>query len=291
MKTRLECHHTNPNDFTSCGRCGTPLPLAAGTLLQGRLRAYRIIRVLGHSGFGITYLGEEQPTGKWVVVKELKVEVAVKPKAREPFEREARTLAELDPARGVPDILDFFAEGARAYLVMEFIEGESLAKVIAKRRHLPEDEVVQIALKLLDTLAYIHEQGVIHRDIKPENVMMRKDGSLVLLDFGAVKEAATVLLSLEGKPTSSIIYTAGYAPPEQMRGMSANQTADLYALGATLIHLLTGQHPASLIDPQTGDYRWQHLVSVSPQLAAAINKATAYRPMDRYQTAAERGQH
>jgi len=288
MRVCVECHHSNPDTHTQCQACGGALILPEGTILQGRLRRYRVVRVLGVGGFGVTYLIAEVPTGRSVVVKELQARHIHDPKVKELFEREAQALAKLDPAQGVPDIFDFFySQDRRAYLVMEYVEGETLADLMVQQGALCEGKVVDVGLKVLQVLVYLHQQGVIHRDVKPGNVILRPDGSVVLIDLGAVKQAVSAQVTTGGHVTSTMAATPGYAPPEQARGLSVDRTADLFGLGATLIRLLAGIHPNDLINPKTGDFEWRDRVQVKEELARVIKKATAYRPVDRYQSADE----
>ncbi len=285
MRICLRCQRTNPERAIHCQACGGILALQVGSELQGMLRRYKVEQILGSGGFGVTYLVKVLPTTQRVVLKELQAQHIHDTKVRELFEREAQALAMLDPARGVPDIMDFFyGDGQRVYMVMEYVAGEPLSALIAQREKLPLAESVKIGIQVLEVLAYIHSQGVVHRDVKPQNIMVREDGNVTLIDFGAVKEAAMMRLEA-GEPTATGIQTPGYAPPEQARGLSVNQTADLYALAATLMALLTGLDPRELTNPQTGDFEWRDYVDVSDGLTYVIKKATAYRPIDRYQSA------
>ncbi len=286
MRVCLKCQQSNPDAALHCQKCGGVLAFQVGSELQGRLRRYKVERVLGAGGFGVTYLVNVVPTSQRVVVKELQAQHIQDPKVRELFEREAQALAKLDPARGVPDIKDFFySQDQRVYIVMEYIQGEPLSALINRRGQLSLSETADIALRVLNILDYLHEQGIVHRDVKPQNIMLSPNGQIKLIDFGAVKEIVTAKIEA-GQITSTGIHSPGYAPPEQARGLAVNQTADLYALATTMMHMLTGVYPGELVNPQTGDFEWRHRVQVSDELARGIHKATAYQAIDRYSSAA-----
>jgi len=167
------------------------------------------------------------------------------------------------------------------------VEGGTLGERIRERGPLSSSDAVRLLREVSWALGHAHLQGVVHRDVKPGNIMLRPDGSVALIDFGAVKQAVSARVTTGGRVTSTMVATPGYAPPEQTRGLSVDQTADLFGLGATLIHLLTGIYPSDLINPRTGDFEWRDRVQVDEGLARVIKRATAYRPVDRYQSADE----
>ena len=216
--------------------------LTAGTLLQNR---YHIKRPLAQGGMGAVYEAEAIHLGRTIVaVKETFFTEAF---LREQFEREAATLARLrHPA--LPKVTDHFSEGTGQFLVMEFIPGKDLlesltAQVAAHGAPFAWEQVCEWADRLLDALEYIHNQAppVIHRDIKPQNLKLTPQGEIILLDFGLVKDATTPT-----HPGGSLrAYTAEYAPPEQLKFTGTDGRADLFALSATLYHLMTGEPPVS----------------------------------------------
>ncbi len=235
-----------------------------------RLQEYELMRVLGHGGFGITYLGYDHNLDKAVAVKEyLPAELAgrttensVAPQTeayradfawgQERFLDEARTLARFKHPN-IIQVYRFLEAHGTAYIVMEYAEGETLAERLKRQGALGEDELKAILLPLLDGLAQVHAAGILHRDIKPANIMLRDaDGSPVLVDFGSARQAIG-----ERSRSMTAIVTPGYGPIEQYssRGRQGPWT-DLYALGGVCYRALTGNAPEEATervrnDPQT----------------------------------------
>jgi serine/threonine-protein kinase len=260
-------------------------------------RRYQILRVLGAGAFGRTYVAQDThiPGNPTCVVKHLKP-ASNSPNlletARQLFQREAETLVKLGNHEQIPQLMAYFEEDQEFYLVQEFIEGHTLTKELAPGQQLPENQVRQLLLEVLEILEFVHTQGVIHRDIKPDNIMRRDlDHKLVLIDFGAIKQVQTPSLSMVGQEqsvaTSTRIGTPGYAPTEQDRG-KPRPNSDIYALGIVAIQALTGLYPHQIQeDDETGELIWQHLAQVSPSVAAILTKMVRYHFKDRYQSAAE----
>lgn len=230
------------------------MPLASGQTLQQR---YRIVVLLGQGGMGAVYRAWDLRLAVHVALKEMTpqpgLDASMLVQLRQQFEQEAVTLARLSHPNLVR-VTDFFEENGNAYLVMEFLEGESLAERIAREGKLPEAQVLAWAGQLLDALAYCHGQGIVHRDIKPQNVLLRSDGRAVLVDFGLVK-----LWNSTDPRTQTVLRGMGtpeYAPPEQYgrQGQTTDPRSDIYSLGAMLYHALTGQAPPTasdrIADPQ-----------------------------------------
>lgn len=207
--------------------------LDEGTLLQNR---YRVQQVIGQGGMGAVYEALDERLGNRVALKEMRVQGEGLAQA---FEREARTLASLRHA-ALPVVIDHFLEGSGQYLVMQYIPGEDMAEMLARRADpLPLAQLLRWADQLLAALVYLHghEPPVLHRDIKPGNLKLTAEGDLILLDFGLAKR-------LQGKSGQSLIgFTPNYAPLEQMQGSGTTPRSDLYAVGATLYHLLTNHKP------------------------------------------------
>jgi serine/threonine protein kinase len=207
---------------------------------------YRILHPLGQGGTGTTYAAEELEGGRQVAIKVLSLRQIDDWKLLELFEREAAVLATLKH-RSIPQYLSFFsldtADDRRFYLVQTLVEGRSLADLVATGWRPEEATVYDIALQVLDVLAYLQERvpPVIHRDIKPENLLRRPDGSIALVDFGAVQDVYRQTIA----KGSTFVGTIGYMPPEQFQGRVV-PASDLYALGATLVFLLCGQAPDQL---------------------------------------------
>lgn len=203
---------------------------------------YEVVRVLGQGSSGRTMLCTDRQEDRQVAIKELRYEQLDAWKHLELFEREASVLARLEHP-GVPTVFDFFKgeDGTGAvYIVQEFIDGSSLGRRIEAGPMLGQGELVELAEKLLSVLDYLHDRAppVLHRDIKPSNVLLRPDGSVALVDFGGV------LLGWHtpGAEGATVVGTFGYMPPEQLLGQ-AGPASDLYAVGATLLHALTGRPP------------------------------------------------
>jgi serine/threonine protein kinase len=224
-------------------------PLRAGECLHER---YQIIAPIGQGGMGCVYQAEDQRlTGRLCAIKEVQEDPALSPEMRqqahEQFYREASTLARLDYPN-LPKVSDFFSEGDRDYLVMDFVPGRDLKTILDQARQngefLPEAEVLKWALQLADALIYLHQQDppIIHRDIKPSNLRLTPGGVLKLVDFGLVKLVAP------DERTVTVVQglgTAHYIPLEQYGDDTGGTDArtDLYSLGATLYHLLTNEPP------------------------------------------------
>jgi serine/threonine protein kinase len=213
-------------------------PLAAGHLLDGR---YRIGNVIGVGGMGRVYLANDtRLANRPVAVKEMIVgEGLQEQKAVEDFSREARVLAPLSHP-GIPNLIDYFAERGRHYLVMEYIAGGDLQGWLDKRgagTRVPEAQVLRWAREILDVLCFLHSQNppIVYRDLKPGNIMIDQHGRAMIIDFGIAR-----FLPPGGRGTQ--IGSVGYAPPEQYLG-KLEARSDLYSLGATMHHLLTGRDP------------------------------------------------
>ena len=264
-------------------------PLAPDTVLQDR---YRIVRQLGRGGMGAVYEALDQ---RLLITVALKETLSSEESMRKQFEREARLLAGMQhPA--LPRVSDHFVEGNRAFLVMEFIGGVDLAKIIAQQPGpFPRDQVIAWADQLLDALIYLHsrDRQVIHRDIKPHNLKLTATGQIALLDFGLAKAQAAADHSVTASQ-AFFGYTKHYAPLEQIQDQRTDPRSDIYALGATLYHLLTGIKPPDAMvrasalvnggpDPLQPANRIHE--AVGPQIAAILNKAMAQNPAERYENA------
>ncbi|HEY9811232.1 MAG TPA: protein kinase [Halomicronema sp.] len=280
--TNVGCTHGgNPPGNLFCIHCGAPVKV------ERTIHQYLILRTLGKGGMGTTYLASEMPTIKGkppqlLVVKEMNADMAKIAKARELFEREARILQGLNHP-GIPKFFDFFVEENKKYLAMELIHGQDLERKIYERGPVLPAVAIEWMMQTCDVLEYIHGQNppIIHRDIKPANLMMRHiDNRIVVLDFGAVKEIGTPLGTRIGAPD--------YSAPEQNRGQPLTQS-DLYAIGPTLIFLLTGQSPHQYQGRRGQEYRFnvENVPTITPKLRSVIDRVTEPKPTNRYQTARE----
>ena len=221
------------------------MTLSAGTTLQNR---YRIVRPVGQGGFGAVYRGWDLSLEQPVAIKE---NFDTGPDSQRQFEREAKLLAGLRHP-GLPVVLDhFILPGQGQYLVMDFIEGKSLAGLLAERgRPLDEVEALPWIRQVCSALTYLHTRTrpIIHRDVKTQNVIITGDGRAVLVDFGISK----VYDPDQGTTLGAKAVTPGYSPPEQYGRGGTDARSDVYALGATLYTLLTGQSPPEAPDLSSG---------------------------------------
>ena len=223
--------------------------------LGTQLLEYRLERVLGQGGFGITYLAQDTLLNEPVAIKEyLPHDFAtrdttntVRPRSRDDAEtfrwgldaflNEARTIARFRH-QSVMRVRRYFTGNGTGYIVMDFEQGTSLEAWVRQDRP-PEAALRSVLLALLEGLAPVHAAGVLHRDIKPSNIILRPDNSPVLIDFGAARD-----VSSRADRTLTVIVTSGYAPLEQYGGTSRQGPwTDLYALGAVAYHVVTGQKP------------------------------------------------
>ena len=262
-----------------------------GQLLDGR---YQVLQILGGGGFGQTYIAQDthRPGFPKCVVKHLKP-VTRSPEfletARRLFTSEAETLEQLGYHDQIPRLLAYFEDNQEFFLVQEFIEGHTLKAELFPNQRWTEDRVIQLLQQVLGILQFIHSHNVIHRDIKPDNIIRRQqDGKLVLIDFGAVKQVQTQLLTIAGHTGATIIIgTPGYMSTEQGQG-KPRPNSDIYSLGIIGIQSLTGLHPINFEeDPNTGEISWQHQANVSSELASVLSKMVLHHFKQRYQSAAE----
>lgn len=256
-----------------CGHCG--VAVAPG--------GWRVIKQLAKGPHSRVFLAEKH--GRRVALKELVFALVPEVAQLEAFEREAKLLGQLKHP-SIPRLVESFKEGqgihTRLYLAQEFVTGRSLLDDLATHRY-TEVEAKQVARALLDVLGYLHglSPRVIHRDLKPANVMIRGDGSLALVDFGSARD-------LVGGVThgSTLVGTFGYMPPEQLGG-TVDQTSDLYALGATLLHLLTRRPPDELLKPGMELALDAAAPNVSPPFLGWLKKLTARERAERFQSVRE----
>ncbi len=254
-------------------------PLSEGHLLDNR---YRVRKVLGVGGMGRVYLSNDtRLANRPVAVKEMILGDGVaEKKAIEDFTREATVLARLSHP-GIPTLIDHFAENARHYLVMEFVAGGDLDKFIQQSGgKLAEDRVLRWARQILSVLEFLHGQTppIVYRDLKPGNIMIDKDGRAMLIDFGIAR-----FLPKGGHATQ--IGSPGYAPPEQYVG-NVEPRSDLYSLGATMHHLLTGRDP-TIEPPFSFPPVRQAAPEVSNATAAAVDRALSHEIAKRFASARE----
>ena len=275
-----------------------PAPFAVGTVLRSR---YKILELIGQGGMGAVYKAEDlRLAGRLCAVKEILPDLGGFPddlqQMQDQFYREASVLARLDHPN-LPKVSDYFTENGRELLVMDFVPGRDLKEVVdeAHRREkfLTEREVLDWAAQLCDALGYLHSQDppVLHRDIKPSNIKLTPRGTIKLVDFGLVK-----VLAPDDSRTITVVQGRGtvqYTPLEQYGGDTGHTDArsDIYSLGATLYHLLTGAPPADAKQRFLKPGALVPLRQINPRISTrterAILRAVAMHPDERPANVAE----
>jgi len=238
------CGVANPTNERICQRCGSPLPMPEGTLLHGR---YRIDKLLAIGGFGTVYLATDTRLGNQpVAIKDMicadPQEFAIRLSF---FQREAEILRSLEKLPIVPRVYELIQQGQSAYLVLEYIRGQDLLKLLETNggKPFPLEQVVEWGRCICDVLVHMHSLSppVVHRDIKPDNIMLLPDQrSIKMIDFGTARDMGRSQKARLAAKTR--VYTEGYAPPEQILG-KPEVRSDLFALAGTLYHLATGKAP------------------------------------------------
>ena len=242
--------------------------LKTGRILQNR---YRLDKILGKGGFGAAYLAQDIKLKRVCVVKQMLAPAGVSDQElalhRANFEREASLLVQLNhPGHpNIPEIYDYFSDAGGNYLVMKYIEGQSLKEVLDKGEgKIPWREAVRYVIDVCSALTYMHTHGaepVMHRDIKPANILLGNDGRVWLVDFGLAK--AKPVKSTGDLMATQAAGSIGYTPLEQWLG-EATTASDVYALGATLHHLVSGEHPIKMMG---GEFNMQKLKDLHGQFA------------------------
>ncbi|MDJ0708333.1 MAG: serine/threonine-protein kinase [Leptolyngbyaceae cyanobacterium MO_188.B28] len=272
-------HPENPEQRTVCQNCG------AGLLLDDR---YRLLKLIGQGGFGRTFLAVDTSASEefHCVVKQFYIRdrrQTLRQKAADLFRQEAERLGELGRHPQIPQLLAYFETEQGQYLVQDYIDGHNLDEQLAASGPFDEPQIRTLLNDLLPVLTFIHRFQVIHRDIKPANIIRPPNSApLVLVDFGSSK----VVASDELKQTGTVIGSAGYVAPEQALG-KAVFASDLYSLGVTCIHLLTGLHPFDLYSVSEDRWVWRPYLThgVSLKLGRVLDLMLCRSLRRRYQTA------
>ena len=199
---------------------------------------YKIQRKLGEGGMGAVYMGVDTMLDREVAIKALRPELARQTAIVERFRSEAVTLAKLNHPN-IATLYSLFRQGDELYMVLEYVRGETLDQILARRGALPTEEVIPVFCQILDGINHAHEYGIIHRDIKPANMMLTESGVLKVLDFGIARLLGTNRMTRAG----NIIGTLEYMAPEQVKGLETDARSDTYALGMMLYEVLTGRTP------------------------------------------------
>lgn len=246
---------------------------------------------IGCGGMGNVYLAYDSGQRK-VAIKEMRSEFLTDSNLRKRFLEEIRLMNEFDHP-SIVKMLSSFSENGNMYLVMEYIDGDTLEKHVRVKGRLEEKEAVPILLKVLDALQYAHNKGIVHRDVKPSNIMIRGDGRICLLDFGIAKDLKGIGLTVG----EFSIGTSGYMSPEQAEGLTINHLSDIYSLGCVLFYMLTGQHA---ITKQSNDHATRMSIitnefpnakllnpSLSDLIISVLERATNKNMMKRFRSCAE----
>src|SRR4051812_46807673 len=213
---------------------GTATRSTVATTINSR---YRLERPLGHGGMASVHLARDTELDRLVALKLLAENLGGDESVHRRFVREARLAARLSHPN-VVSVFDAGEDGGRPYIVMEYVEGENLAELLARRGRLPPDEAHGLAAQAARGLAHAHEAGLVHRDVKPQNLILRRDGTVKIADFGIARAAETTITV-----AGTVLGTAAYLAPEQALGEEVTAAADVYSLGAVLYELLTARPP------------------------------------------------
>ncbi|MBR5617699.1 MAG: protein kinase [Oscillospiraceae bacterium] len=299
IKSGMVCEHCGFDER----RQNAPHQLQIGTVLLGK---YLVGRALGQGGFGITYLGWNRYLETKVAIKEYYPSVFVDRNTtqntsvvcktermeeffkenRMRFLREAQSLAKLQRVPQIVSIYDFFEVNNTAYIVMEYLQGDNLRDYLRKKGgRLPAAETFGIMRPVMAALAEIHEAGMVHRDISPDNIMLQYDGSVKLMDFGAVRSVNNPDVDKELTQATQAIVKHGFAPVEQYSATgSIGPWTDEYALCATMYYCMTGKVPKNAPDRIQDDteLEWDTIAGLTEQQKKILCKGTAVRAKDRY---------
>ncbi|NMF56475.1 serine/threonine-protein kinase [Pseudanabaena yagii] len=271
--------HPDNDNYPTCQGCGSEL------LIDG---CYTVTKLLSDSGgFGVVYEAEN-PAGQPKILKVLKQDLNEDSKAVSLFQQEALVLGQIEHA-GIPKIETYvhhiLENGQTLHgIVMQKIEGVNLEQWINQRNGQPiaQKRAIVWLRQLVEILALVHSKGYMHRDIKPANVMLSPSGQLVLIDFGTAREAThTYLAKIGGIQGVTSICSVGYTSPEQEKGFAVPQS-DFYALGCTMIHLVTGKYPLDTYNPDRDVFEWRASApEISEEFAELIDALIARKPSDR----------
>ena len=280
------CGTENSDTSLICSGCNRPLQALTGILPEGTIleKRYKIDKLIKTGGMGSVYKARDGKLDRICAVKELLPPYGTQDeqnRATEWFKRESTLLARLDHA-SLPGVIDYFVSNGRYYLVMNFIEGEDLETLLAAEGNpgMTQEKVITLAVQILEVLGYLHSQNppVVYRDLKPANIMLHKDGRVILIDFGIARS-----VNEASQSTKTSIGTVGYAPIEQYQGR-AEPRSDIYALGATMHHLLTGIKPLV-------PFMFERLKKIIPhmpdELDNAVMKALSADVSGRFNSAGE----
>ena len=272
--------------------------LPENTLLDHR---YRILKVLGNGGFGITYEAINERINRRVAIKELFIkeyvernstvsnDVTVRNQeevfctAKEKFLKEARTISDFSEEPGVVGILDYFEANHTAYIVMEYLNGQTLKNYYKENGKIDANELIKLLFPVMETLEKIHKCGVIHRDISPDNLILMPDQSIKLIDFGSARDYVI-------RKTHTVELKGGYTPPEQYGEGIQGPWTDVYALCAVIYHGITGKKPENSIMRMLHDELQMPSelgIKTEPEMEQILKKGLQIIPDQRWQSMEE----
>lgn len=275
----------------ACTYCGKPTEqtFKGGDMVKERYLIEDLLVKRG--GFGTIYAVVDKETQKRLVMKQLQHRRQITPKNRELFKREGEILSTLHHP-GIPAYHDAFELDGALYLVIERIDGLTVSTILRERGKFSEAEALDFFTQALDVFEYLggHTPPILHRDVKPGNFMKTMDGRYMLLDFGNATQWRTRKSDEKvdmGPPREfTSVWTKGYAAPEVLMGMVAYPSSDLFGLAATMLNLVSNQHPLGLYEARTGTFNFPEN-TCSPQLQAILSRMLALKVEDRYRNAAE----
>jgi serine/threonine-protein kinase len=269
---------SGPSDPTLGGSDGPEQPMPFT-----RIGRYELLDRIGRGGMGVVYRAKDTVIGRMVAVKMLVSDIDVSEEARERFYREARSAGQL-AHRNIITIYDFGEEQGRAYIVMELLQGSSLAGLLVQPDRLPLERQVEIMARMCEGLAFAHARGIVHRDIKPANLFITTDGQIKILDFGVARIASSKLTR-----SGFIVGTPDYMSPEQVMGKVVDQRSDVFSAGAVFYELLSRRRPfhAKKLPTILNNVMGATPVPLTeeeapPALAAIVMKSLEKAPEDRY---------
>ncbi len=258
-------------------------------MIDAQITHYKILEKLGEGGMGIVYKAHDTKLNRTVALKFLPSHVSASEQDKARFIQEAQSASALNHPN-VCTIHDIQEYDSQLFIVMEYVEGQTLFE---KKSNLTEKQAIDIGMQIADGLTAAHENGIVHRDIKPDNIMVRKDGRVIIMDFGLAKLKGDVSrLTKEG----STVGTAGYMSPEQVQGQDVDHRSDIFSFGVVLYELFTGEFPFKGVHETALIYEIVNvdpvpMSSVKPEIDAGLDgivlECLQKEPAERYQSVAE----
>jgi serine/threonine protein kinase len=264
-------------------------------MIGATIQNYHIDELIDEGGMGSIYLGLHKFLDRRAAIKDLNPMLRKKPEIIERFRNEAIILSQLNHPN-IVSLFDYVENEIGYFIIMEYVEGETLAEHIETTTGpIPERRAISLFLKILDAIQYAHSKNILHRDLKPSNFIVQPDNEIKILDFGIAKNIDGTSKSLT--QTGLKIGTTMFMSPQQVKGQVLDRRSDIYSLGVTLFQMVTGQLPYdetkteydlfNLIVNEPFPSPKDYYVGVSDEMCKVIQKATAKRPLDRYQSCEE----